>query len=338
MSRDVRTEWVDYAKAIGIILVVYGHVARGVKEAGYELSESLFTLADSIIYSFHMPLFFFLSGLFFYQSYLKRGFYNLTLNKIDTIVYPYILWTMIQGGIGVFLSKYTNSNTTLQEVFSFWQPFAQFWFLYTLFMIFVLCGLIYKVWPKRLSILLLFFCALLYVERSYVPNIPALFYVAGSIVFFIFGIVFSDYRCSFLLRDRSMLFATTILFIASQYWFHSYLGKTFVDKGVESLFVAVLSILFVSCLSIHLSQKPNRAIVFIGTSSMAIYVMHILAGSGARVILGKIFGVTSTFLHIGLGVATGILLPLVAVKVIDKWGIPFVFSAPISKLFIKSKS
>ena len=92
MNRDIRTEWVDYAKAIGIILVVYGHVARGVKEAGYNFSDSLFTLVDSFIYSFHMPLFFFLSGLFFYQSFIKRGFLDLTLNKIDTIVYPYILW------------------------------------------------------------------------------------------------------------------------------------------------------------------------------------------------------------------------------------------------------
>lgn len=338
MSRDVRTEWVDYAKAIGIILVVYGHVARGVKESGFHLSESLFTLVDSIIYSFHMPLFFFLSGLFFYQSFLKRGLLNLTFNKIDTIVYPYIVWTLIQGGISVFLSNYTNSNTSFQEVLSFWQPFAQFWFLYTLFMLFVLCGLIYKVWPKRFSILLLLFCALLYIERSFLPNISALFYVAASLVFFVFGIVFFHYKCFEFLRARSILLATAVLFIVSQYWFHIYLGKTFTEKGAESLFVAFSSIFFVSCLSIHLSEKPSKVIVFIGTSSMAIYVMHILAGSGARVLLSKVFGITSTSLHLGAGVAAGVLLPLLAVKIIEKWGIPYVFSAPISKLVLRNNN
>ena len=60
-----RNVWVDYAKAIGIILVVYGHVARGVFNAGLPMDEGEFVLVDSIIYSFHMPLFFFLSGLFF---------------------------------------------------------------------------------------------------------------------------------------------------------------------------------------------------------------------------------------------------------------------------------
>jgi fucose 4-O-acetylase-like acetyltransferase len=338
VSKDVRTEWVDYAKAIGIILVVYGHVARGVKESGFNLSEPLFTLVDSIIYSFHMPLFFFLSGLFFYQSFLKRGLLNLTLNKVDTIVYPYIAWTLIQGGVSVLLSNYTNSDTTLQEVLSFWQPFAQFWFLYTLFILFVFCGLIYKIWPERFSVLLLFFCAILYIERSSLPNISVLFSVAGSLVFFVFGIVFSHYKCSLFLKARWMFLATSLLFIVSQYWFHIYLGKTFIDKGAESLFVAFLSIFFVSCLSIHLSEKPSKVIVFIGTSSMAIYVMHILTGSGARVFLSKVFGITSTSLHLVAGVAAGILLPLLAVKIIEKWGIPYVFSAPISKLVLKNKN
>jgi len=67
-----RNVWVDYAKAIGIILVVYGHVARGVFNAGLPMDEARFVLVDSIIYSFHIPLYFFLSGLFFFDS-LQRA-------------------------------------------------------------------------------------------------------------------------------------------------------------------------------------------------------------------------------------------------------------------------
>ncbi|BEL98781.1 hypothetical protein SM14VA2_11940 [Serratia marcescens] len=68
----MREAWVDYAKGIGIILVVFGHVNRGLYSAGIQLSGSSYLLTDSIIYSFHMPLFFFLSGLFFTQSLDKR--------------------------------------------------------------------------------------------------------------------------------------------------------------------------------------------------------------------------------------------------------------------------
>jgi fucose 4-O-acetylase-like acetyltransferase len=44
---DDRAPWVDYAKGIGIILVVYGHVSRGLFNAGLEMSESTYLLVDS---------------------------------------------------------------------------------------------------------------------------------------------------------------------------------------------------------------------------------------------------------------------------------------------------
>ena len=45
-----RVKWIDYAKAFAIFFVVIGHVDTG----------NYFT---DWIYSFHMPLFFFLSGI-----------------------------------------------------------------------------------------------------------------------------------------------------------------------------------------------------------------------------------------------------------------------------------
>ena len=64
-----RSHWVDYAKAIGIVLVVYGHVLKGLHSAGIKMPEAFYELSYSIVYTFHMPLFFFLSGLFFYSSF-----------------------------------------------------------------------------------------------------------------------------------------------------------------------------------------------------------------------------------------------------------------------------
>ncbi|EHT4942411.1 acyltransferase family protein, partial [Vibrio vulnificus] len=85
---STRTEWVDYAKAIGIILVVFGHVNRGIYDAGFGLPESIHSVVDSVIYSFHMPLFFFLSGLFCMESFRKRGGTGVLKAKIDTLIYP----------------------------------------------------------------------------------------------------------------------------------------------------------------------------------------------------------------------------------------------------------
>ncbi|GBL04855.1 acetyltransferase, fucose-4-O-acetylase [Glaciecola sp. KUL10] len=68
-----KTDWVDYAKALGIILVVYGHTARGVFNAGLDMNNELFKLIDSVIYTFHMPLFFFYRAYFLSIHYPKGG-------------------------------------------------------------------------------------------------------------------------------------------------------------------------------------------------------------------------------------------------------------------------
>lgn len=54
--------WPDIAKGIGILLVVYGHVARGIEKAGLPIDPVFFKTVDVLIYAFHMPLFFFVSG------------------------------------------------------------------------------------------------------------------------------------------------------------------------------------------------------------------------------------------------------------------------------------
>jgi acyltransferase len=84
----MRICWVDNAKAIGIILVVYGHMA----ECG--------TLAKEIIFSFHMPLFFFLSGYLVkdkhirlpLSSFLKTNFRCLIIPYFSFWVFSYLLW------------------------------------------------------------------------------------------------------------------------------------------------------------------------------------------------------------------------------------------------------
>ena len=110
MMSDNRYQWVDYAKGIGIILVVYGHCIRGIVKAGLVEDDSVFTLLDSMIYSFHMPLFFFLSGLFFEGSLQRNGSERFVFSKLDTLIYPYVLWSFLQGGIEVALSSLTNGN------------------------------------------------------------------------------------------------------------------------------------------------------------------------------------------------------------------------------------
>ena len=56
-----RINWIDYAKGIGIILVVGIDMIRGLST---QISPSFFYISDTFVYGFHMPLFFLMAGLF----------------------------------------------------------------------------------------------------------------------------------------------------------------------------------------------------------------------------------------------------------------------------------
>ncbi|MDP2248788.1 MAG: acyltransferase [Nitrosomonadales bacterium] len=326
-----RSDWVDYAKAIGIILVVYAHVARGLYNAGLEIHEGFYVLVDSIVYSFVMPLFFFLSGMFFYDSFSKRGGIKLIGSKIDTIIYPFVLWSISQGMLEVSLSAYTNGNVTYSEVFSLlWAPRAHFWFLYALFVAFLLASAIFSIVPKKASIAVSLFAALAYISASTMPEIFVVNVMAHHFVFFALGIVFTTYFKAENLSDPWLLGLFTSAFLIGQFIFHGIFGLGYQNYGVASLLLAIVSIVFVISLSTWLALKPNRLMVFIGSSSMAIYLMHVLAGGATRVLL-EAMGVESFFSHLIIGSLAGLFVPLFILVLMSKLRIRYIFSAPISR-------
>jgi fucose 4-O-acetylase-like acetyltransferase len=80
-----RIEWIDIAKGIGIILVVFGHsLASG-------------TTLRQLIFSFHMPLFFFLAGCTFHP----RSFREMALRSAKSLLIPYSLlffcWNVVRA-------------------------------------------------------------------------------------------------------------------------------------------------------------------------------------------------------------------------------------------------
>ncbi|WP_117233105.1 acyltransferase family protein [Vibrio maerlii] len=326
---EQRKEWVDIAKAIGIVLVVYGHGMRGLEKAGIWTNKDSFVFIDSLIYSFHMPLFFFLSGLFIYDSLERKGKVSFLRSKLDTIFYPYLLWSILQGSIEVALSNYTNGSVDFQAVFSFlWAPRAQFWFLYALFFISIISMLMIGnrtrlyVWSAL--------CLGAYLTGQ--PDLLNLHYVTDNMVFLMLGVVFSRLQSNTLPNYATFISLLTfgVLYYLS--------GTAELDSNISinlSEFVLAISgITVVLSISQQLSKHSHPVLEFIGRSSMAIYLMHILAGSGVRVLLAKILHIQDIYVHAFLGTVLGIILPLIGLIVIKKLAIPFVFSAPMSQILI----
>lgn len=333
-----RELWVDYAKAIGIMLVVYGHVARGICQSFNSMNAN-FQLIDSVIYSFHMPLFFFLSGIFFVASTKKHGHKKMLLSKIDTILYPYILWSLLQGMLEFWLSTYTNGQVTLTEVFSLlWEPRAQFWFLYTLLFCFLIASVIFRLLSINAAI---FFGISIttYLLHDHFTSWSLTSMITNNLVFFALGILFNKQSSQDTFSSPWTLVFFSLLFVACQYYFHITLNLSYHTHSLLSLLLAIVSIFFVASLSSVLANLiQSKFLAFIGSASLAIYLMHIIIGSGTRIALSKLLHVSNIPLHIMAGCMTGLLIPMLVFYYIKKTNTQWIFSAPISnRIFYENR-
>lgn len=128
-----RNRYIDTIKAVGIFLVILGH------------HQTIFT---QYIYSFHMPLFFFLSGIFHknYGSY--RSFFE---KKIKSLIIPYfffattlfLFWLVIGRYFGESKMRHTSILESILGIFAGNEIFGfssiewgiPLWFILTLFIV-----------------------------------------------------------------------------------------------------------------------------------------------------------------------------------------------------------
>ncbi len=117
-SSTDRISWIDNLKALGILLVVLGH-------------NSIDHLSNKIIFSFHMPLFFFVSGLLFYQSVITKmdSFPDFIKKRARSILIPYFLFSFLTYGYWliihyIFLLLNSGYNHRFEPIKAFFGIFV----------------------------------------------------------------------------------------------------------------------------------------------------------------------------------------------------------------------
>lgn len=322
-----RYAWVDIAKGFGIFLVVLAHTYRGVTAAGIK-GLPILEIIDSIIYTFHMPLFFFVSGLFFISSLNKRSGTDFLKNKIGTIAYPYLLWGTLQGlMIAYFASKgVANQEIKFVEVFQFWKPLGQFWFLYELFFILIISAFLYHFNFFNYLPQLIFFSIFLYLFKGMLAPNFIVKVLSSNWIFFLAGVLFMKHSRFLENIKATHILITFLLFLLLQAYFHLVLKMTYEDKGVLTLVLGLLSIFFVVISAYKLSGKTPDWIVVMGQHSMAIYLLHVFFASGFRMGMHNILHINNLWVLVLFGTFFGIALPLFIGLYVQKNKIPGIFS------------
>lgn len=332
MSRD-RHLWVDCARAIGMILVVYGHEARGLHGARLWPDGPVFDVVDSIVYGFHMPLFFFLSGLFFQRTLDTRGRTATIAGRVDTVLYPYVLWSLLQGSVEVGLSAFTNGDATWAGVLALaWRPRAQFWFLYALFALAVVGAFVFHrrhaaaLWTAILA------TVAAYLATSANTEPPIVQSIGRHAVYFVLGVLIArPDRIARWLGHRAATPSLLALFVVVNAFLHFGIDWRYEDGGIAGLAAGTIGIAMVVAVSITMAKVlPVRGFAKIGEHSMSIYLLHILIIAGIRIVLSRVFGVTDLATHLIVSCTAGIAIPLAISVIVKRRGLYGIFELPPS--------
>ncbi len=100
----MRLQWIDALKGIGIILVVFAH-------------HSLPVALDTYIFSFHMPLFFFISGFLFDFGKYAESAANFVRGRFRSLIVPYFCFAVITGLFYFLLDTAFQPGVTNIEFF-----------------------------------------------------------------------------------------------------------------------------------------------------------------------------------------------------------------------------
>ena len=150
-----RMRWLDYAKGVGIFLVVLGHTLRALVNSSILESSTAVSAIDRWIYAFHMPLFFFLSGLFIHRS-ASKPLIDFAIDKLKVIGYPYAIWSLLGVFFQAMASRYTTSKVSFADLWRIiYRPPLQFWFLYVLFIIVLIYAVVRKLTVSPVLFLIL---------------------------------------------------------------------------------------------------------------------------------------------------------------------------------------
>lgn len=316
-----RLDWVDAARGIGIVLVVFGHVWRGLWQADILTNAALYAGVDAAIYLFHMPLFFLVSGMFFEKSVLRDGASTSILKRCETLLYPLLLWSWIMAAFLLFAGAFTTRDaiSPMEALLFPFPPKDIFWFLWALFVIQVVCMLLVRASTAILvAVLVLSFAAA--AIPPMLTGTDLLGGAAANLPFFLFGVLITRRDIFGLKQDaRTGILGSGVfgLSVIAAVLF----GLQPAPLGTLLSLVATLGFCaMVYGFSPRIPGGIMAIATYLGATSMAIYVMHIIPEAATRIGLHRL-GWDAIWLQLLEGTLAGVLLPPLVYEVLKRLGL-----------------
>ncbi|RSL29090.1 hypothetical protein D7Z54_33130 [Salibacterium salarium] len=267
-----RDYFLDNAKFILIGLVVLTHALTPLTY-DHQFSKALYL----IMFTFHMPLFFFISGYFAKKAVKNKEW----LKPIQRLLIPYLL-------IQAIYTFYYYDVYGRDLEFSFLEPHWSLWFLVTLFSFYYIIHL-FKFSPYLLIVAALFGVGIGFAEFIETSSFISLSRIAVFFPFFLAGYFTQRHHLDFIYY-RGMKLAATAVFILTFAAFYIYafeiprhlffgnetyemIGFETWDGSLYRLLAYAISVLLSICFLI-LVPKQKMVISEYAKNTMYVYLLH----------------------------------------------------------------
>jgi len=268
----IRLDWIDRVKGVAIFLVVLGHIIIGSYGNHVMNMEktSPYLIYFNMIYAFHMPLFFMISGYLYPRSLMNLfDCYAQIIKRINVLIVPYVFW-------GLF-NLYIKGS------------WSSYWFLWTLFEFFIFnLPYIYLRTKNHLSVYYdLVYYSLIYVTfrilsefdcLSELNNLLDLERFLYNYPAFCFGILLgkNSFWSEFFLakRQASLAFLIFILLFALQLYNYNIPGIGFFVEKAKGISASIFVIFL--CREVFNTGYICDYFTKIGKYTLEIYILHVL--------------------------------------------------------------
>jgi len=292
MSRDYR---IDFLKGIAIFLVVLGHVLQ------YGLNDYSNNPIFVIIYSFHMPLFIFLSGYIAYFSFSKDKKISYIFKRFIQLMLPFVFWGVLVCFMESFLSYYKDGIFPIGEYLLnlLIVPEHGLWYLYVLFIFNIVHFLLSVIYKKiktnyiKICIVIMSISLIVLLFLLPLPNKLGLINISFLAPFYGIGILMNyikckksvDFKNKYLAIFLSVLMISCLVLVVIKNG-NYYLNKGIIDSNyffnILNKFIKFFIAFEISFTLFYLSGYINQELIInkyisnVGFYSLDIYIFQLV--------------------------------------------------------------
>lgn len=329
MKENNKIEWVQVYRGGGVLLVVFGHIIW------FRTTPQIFSVVNDIIYLFHMPAFFALSGYLFGLKETNHKPAFIINKKLIQLGIPYLLFSILYFTIKFLLQNIVRVETNvslndfLQILFFPNVSSSVYWFLFVLILYFIIFSLTKEKISVLLSLTILSILAYIIWKSNLIHLYNDCFeYFIGYAFCFSTGMLFGHFHDKIYWKNPSIIsiFATLVLFFILFAIPFAYKIRCLWHNEGKNIYIAIVSLLllfggcsFIGFITILISKTTfvKKMFMKIGEDSWYIYLLHPYFLNITRNLLVHIEKLPS-FCYLLISLIAGTVLPLIFGIIIRK--------------------